>query len=167
VDPIVKLGINPWVAHFFAFLIAIWGELSPPTSLTAAVTAQIAGASFMRTMYEAVKLCLPVTFMSFAIFVRADMVVNPGWQQVSDTLMVAISTCGVSMAMFGRLMKEKGTDIVVRAALGIASFVVMLYPDQNVALAVAVIVLPAIVLGVYRHRQIAPPKGALDSQAVS
>jgi len=163
VDPIVKLGINPWVAHFFAFLIAIWGELSPPTSLTAAVTAQIANASFMKTMYEAVKLCLPVTFMSFAIFVRADMVVNPGWQQVSDTLMVTISTCGISAAMFGRFMRSKQVDILLRAALAAMSFVVMLYPNQNVALGVAVIVLPVTVWGVYRHRVIAPPRVGLDS----
>ncbi|MBN1104357.1 MAG: TRAP transporter permease [Deltaproteobacteria bacterium] len=162
VDPIVKLGVNPWVAHFFAFLIAIWGELSPPTSLTAAVTAQIAGASFMRTMYEAVKLCLPITFMSFAVFTRSGMVEEPGWHQVADTLLVAISTCGISTAMFARFSRKKGADILLRALLAFASFVVMLHPDGNVALAVAVIVLPVTVWGVFRHRVISPPKGELQ-----
>ncbi|OGA34834.1 MAG: TRAP transporter, partial [Betaproteobacteria bacterium RIFCSPLOWO2_12_FULL_64_23] len=33
VGPMTKLGINPWVAHFFVFLLSVWGELSPPTSL--------------------------------------------------------------------------------------------------------------------------------------
>jgi len=167
VDPICKLGVDPWVAHFFAFLIAIWGELSPPTSLTAAVTAQIAGASFMRTMYEAVKLCMPVTFMSFAIFTRSDMVVNPGWPQVADTLLVAISTCGIATATFGRFMRKKRADIPIRVALVLASFVVMLYPDGNVALAAAVIVLPATIWGVFRHRLIAPPKSVPQSQPAS
>jgi len=164
VDPIVKLGIDPWVAHFFAFLIAIWGELSPPTSLTAAVTAQIANASFMRTMFEAVKLCLPITLMSFAIFTRSDMVVNPGWPQVADTLLVAVSTCGISTAMFARFMKKRGTDTFIRAALALISFVVMFHPNGNVALAAAVIVLPATIWGVFRHRLIAPPKGGVVSQ---
>jgi TRAP-type uncharacterized transport system fused permease subunit len=167
VDPICKLGIDPWVAHFFAFLIAIWGELSPPTSLTAAVTARIADASFMRTMFEAVKLCMPVTFMSFAIFTRSDMVVNPGWPQVADTLLVTISTCGIATATFGRFMRKKRADIPIRVALVLASFVVMLYPEGNVALGAAVIVLPALIWGVFRHRLIAPPKSGLQSQPAS
>ncbi|MBI4193458.1 MAG: TRAP transporter permease [Betaproteobacteria bacterium] len=167
VDPMRKLGIDPWVAHFFAFLMAIWGELSPPTSLTAAVAARIAEASFMRTMWEAVKLCLPITFMTFAIFVRSDMVVNPGWAQVADTLLVAIATCGMTCAIFGRFVRNWGSDVMLRAALALASFVVMLHPDGKVALAAAVFVLPATVLGVWRHRRIAPPESVLQSQPVS
>ena len=57
VRPLQELGINPWIAHFFVFLLSVWGELSPPTSLTAAVSARIANASFLRTMWEALKIC--------------------------------------------------------------------------------------------------------------
>jgi TRAP-type uncharacterized transport system fused permease subunit len=167
VDPLRKLGIDPWVAHFFIFLIAVWGELSPPTSLTAAVAARIADASFMRTMLEAVRLCIPITMMSFAIFVRSDMVVNPGWPQIADTLLVTISTCGIAAAMLGRFMREIGPDTVIRAALAIASLVVMFYPDGTVALVVGVIVLLATVWGVFRHRLIAPSKSVLRSQPMS
>ena len=91
VDPMRKIGIDPWIAHFFCFLLAVWGELSPPTSLAAAVSARIAEASFIRTMLEALKLCAPITFMTFAIFTRSNLVVNPGWMQISDMLLVAIS----------------------------------------------------------------------------
>ena len=34
--PMMKIGINPWVVHFFAFFVAVFGELTPPTSVTAA-----------------------------------------------------------------------------------------------------------------------------------
>ena len=164
VDPIRKLGIDPWVAHFFAFLIAIWGELSPPTSLTAAVTAQIANASFMRTMYEAVKLCLPITLMSFAIFTRYHMVTSPGWLQVMDTLLVTISTCGISTAMFGRFIKNKGANILLRAALALVSFIVMFHPDIKISVTAAVFVLPATIFGIFRHRKVAPPKSVQEPQ---
>ncbi|MEW6666497.1 MAG: TRAP transporter fused permease subunit [Thermodesulfobacteriota bacterium] len=167
VDPLRKLGIDQWVAHFFIFLIAVWGELSPPTSLTAAVAARIADASFMRTMFEAVRLCLPITIMSFAIFTRSDMVVNPGWQQIVDTLLVTVSTCGISFAMLGRFMREKGADLVARAALCLASLVVMFHPDGGVATIVAVIVVLATVWGVIRHRAIASPKSWLKAQPAS
>ena len=89
VPPMRELGVNPWIAHFFVFLMSVWGELSPPTSLTAAVSARIANASFLRTMYEALKICLPITLMTFAIFTRPNMVVNPGWMQIVDTILVS------------------------------------------------------------------------------
>ncbi|MBI2990974.1 MAG: TRAP transporter large permease subunit, partial [Deltaproteobacteria bacterium] len=94
VPPMTKLGINPWVAHFFVFFLSVWGELSPPTSLTAAVSARIANTSFMRTMWEALKICLPITLMTFALFTRSDLVVKPGWGQIGDVLLVTTGTSG-------------------------------------------------------------------------
>ena len=164
VDPMRKMGIDIWVAHFFCFLLAVWGELSPPTSLAAAVSARIAEASFIRTMLEALKLCAPITFMTFAIFNRSNLVVNPGWMQISDMLLVAIACCGVTCAIFGRFVRNRGSDLMWRAALALASFVVMFHPDGTVSLAMAAIVLPATVYGVKRHRMIAPPKSELNSQ---
>ena len=35
-------------------------------------------------MYEALKICAPITLMTFAIFTRFNMVVNPGWLQIAD-----------------------------------------------------------------------------------
>lgn len=157
VPPLRTLGIDPWVAHFFAFLLAIWGELSPPTSLTAAVAARIANASFMRTMWEALKICLPITVMSFAIFVRSDMVVNPGWAQIVDTLLVAIGTCGVTYAVFGRFFTDRAANIGLRLVLALLSFLVILLPDDAYAIAIAVVVLPLILVGVWRHRTLAAP----------
>ena len=157
VDPMRKLGIDPWIAHFFAFLMAVWGELSPPTSLTAAVAARIAKASFMRTMWEALKLCLPLTFMTFAVFTRAKMVTATGWPQVADTLLVAIATWGLACAIFGRLAPGRGPNVMLRASLALASLWVMFHPDTAMAWIGAALVVPATVVAVARHRRIAPP----------
>lgn len=155
VPPLRALGVDPWVAHFFAFLLAIWGELSPPTSLTAAVASRIAEASFIKTMYEALKICLPITLMSFAIFVRADMVVNPGWPQLIDTALVAVGTCGITFATFGRYLHARALDAGLRAALALAALVVVFHPDDVWAAAAAVPVIAAVVLGILRHRIVA------------
>jgi TRAP-type uncharacterized transport system fused permease subunit len=163
VRPMTELGVNPWVAHFFVFLMSVWGELSPPTSLTAAVSARIANASFLRTMYEALKICLPITLMTFAIFARTNMVVNPGWAQIGDTILVLIATCGITFAMFGRYAEAAPLDMALRSALAAVSFVVMFYPDPRTAAAVAVLVLVALMLGIWRHRQIARPEAVAPS----
>jgi TRAP transporter 4TM/12TM fusion protein len=155
VRPLQELGINPWIAHFFVFLLSVWGELSPPTSLTAAVSARIAEASFMRTMYEALKICAPITLMTFAIFTRSDMVVNPGWPQVGSTLLVLAGTAGISFSMFGRFLHSPGIDIPLRMLLAALSFVVLLHPDTAWAVAAAAAVVPLTVVGVRRHYRLA------------
>ena len=164
VGPLTKLGVNPWVAHFFVFLISVWGELSPPTSLTAAISARIAEASFMKTMWEALRICLPITLMTFAIFSRSEMVVTPGWIQVATTLVVTIGTCGTALGMFGRLVENPAADYLLRAALILASFVALFYPDDIVSAATAAVVLAATIFGVLRHLQVAPPKHGLKPE---
>lgn len=160
VGPLRELGVNPWVAHFFVFLLSVWGELSPPTSLTAAVSARIAEASFMRTMWEALKICLPITLMTFAIFTRSDMVVTTGWPQIADSALVLIGTCAICFAMFGRFMREKALDIPMRIALAVVSFVVMFHPSAAWATAAAPFAVAALIFGLWRHRQIASPDSA-------
>jgi TRAP-type uncharacterized transport system fused permease subunit len=164
VDPMRKLGIDPWVAHFFVFLLAVWGELSPPTSLSAAVSARIAEASFVRTMYQALKLCLPVTLMTFAIFTRYNLVVKPGWLMIRDMLLVAVACWGITYSIFGKFSHSQISNITMRAALALASFVIMFHPNTNVSIMVAVIVVLVTFYGVLRHREIAPPKSELPSQ---
>jgi len=159
VPPLRQLGVDPWVAHFFAFLLAIWGELSPPTSLTAAVASRIAKASFMRTMWVALKICIPITIMSFAIFVRTDMVVLESFDaQVRDTLLVAIGTCGCTFAVFGRFVFANIPDAILRAMMAVISFVVIFHPDNTIAIAAAVVTLPLVIFGVWRHRKVAADK---------
>lgn len=167
VEPMRKMGVDPWTAHFFCFLIAVWGELSPPTSLSAAVSARIAQASFVKTMYIALKLCLPVTLMTFAIFVRSEMLTKPGWKGIEDMLIIAVACWGVSFAMFGRILSAKVPDLSVRTVLGLISLVVMLYPNDTVALGAAVVVALVTFYGTYRHGIIARPNSLLAQTASS
>jgi TRAP-type uncharacterized transport system fused permease subunit len=171
VQPLRDLGINPWVAHFFVFLLSVWGELSPPTSLTAAVSARIAEASFMRTMWEALKICLPITLMTFAIFTRSNIVVSPGWAQIADTVLITVSTCGVAFALFGRYAASTALDALLRAALAAAALLTMFHPDDALVWASGAVVLVAILIGVRRHSLLSTPPApehlALPEKAAS
>ena len=164
VGPLRELGINPWVAHFFVFLLSVWGELSPPTSLTAAISARIAEASFMRTMWDALRICLPITLMTFAIFTRSEMVVNPGWTQLIDTVMVAVGTCGIAYAMFGMFSDHRITDIAYRAITASMALVTMFHPNDMLVRWIAVITLALLVVGIWRHGRIASPKETIREQ---
>jgi TRAP-type uncharacterized transport system fused permease subunit len=158
VGPLRDLGVNPWVAHFFVFLLSVWGELSPPTSLTAAISARIAEASFMRTMWEALKICLPITLMTFAIFTRSNIVINPGWLQLADTFLILVSTSGIAFAMFGRFFHNPGYDLALRLLTAAIALVTMFHPNDTLVWLSAVPVLALLVFGLTRHRRIAPPE---------
>jgi TRAP-type uncharacterized transport system fused permease subunit len=161
VQPLVSLGVNPWVAHFFVFLLSVWGELSPPTSLTAAISARIAEASFMRTMWEALKICLPITLMTFAIFTRSNIVVTTGLPQILDTVLVLAGTAGIAFAMFGRYTKNAAPDIGARILLALLSGLVLFHPNDTIALMLCPLAVIAVAAGLWRHRIVAPGTSAM------
>jgi len=167
VPPMTKLGIDPWVAHFFVFFLSVWGELSPPTSLTAAVAARIANASFMRTMMEALKICLPITLMTFAIFTRSEMAIKPGWGQIGDVLVVTTGTCGVAFAMFGRCFENWKPDVAARVLFAVVSLVTLFHPNDKLIWGTAAVTLVALIWGIRRHNRIAPPKDMPVADAVA
>jgi TRAP transporter 4TM/12TM fusion protein len=165
VPPMTQLGINPWVAHFFVFFLSVWGELSPPTSLTAAVSARIANTSFMRTMWEALRICLPITLMTFAIFTRSDLVVKPGWGQIGDVLLVTTGTCGVAFAMFGRCIENSRGNVLARILIALLSFVTLFHPNDRLVWATGAITLFFLIWAIGRHSSIASPKVELAPES--
>jgi TRAP transporter 4TM/12TM fusion protein len=160
VPPMTKLGINPWVAHFFVFFLSVWGELSPPTSLAAAVCSRIANASFMRTMWEALKICLPITVVTFALFTRSDLVVKPGWRQIGDILLVTTGNCGFAFAMFGRCIRNLWGNILARILIAAVAAVTLFHPNDKLVWATGAITLLFLIWGIRRHNVIAPLKVA-------
>jgi TRAP-type uncharacterized transport system fused permease subunit len=160
VPPMTKLGINPWVAHFFVFFLSVWGELSPPTSLSAAVCARLANTSFMRTMWEALKICLPITVMTFALFTRSDLVVKPGWGQIGDILLVTVGNAGFAFAMFGYCIRNLWGNILARILIAFFAAVTLFHPNDKLVWAFGAITLLFLIWAVRRHNLIAPPKMA-------
>jgi hypothetical protein len=77
---------------------------------------------------------------------------------IGDMLLVAVACWGITYAIFGKIAHNRRANIILRAVIALASFVMMFHPDRDVSLMVAVIVLPATVYGVIRHRKLAPPK---------
>ncbi len=166
VPPMTRFGIDPWVAHFFAFLISVWGELTPPTSLTAAVASSISGASFMRTAWEALRICSPMFVLSFAIFVRQEIFTQPGWTQLYTTLYVGAACLGLTFAMFGRFAKERAADLLGRGALTLLAFVAMFYPAPSVAALAGILCFVLLVKGVLNYRVIGTPVAQAVSSAL-
>ena len=66
-------------------------------------------------MYEALKICAPITLMTFAIFTRSDMVINDrAGRRSSPPCSSSSARCGIAFAMFGRFLGSLVGDILLR-----------------------------------------------------
>ena len=156
----IRAGIDPWVVHYYAFLIAVFGELSPPTSVTAAVTSRIAEASFMRTMFKAIEMCLPLLILMGAIFARPEIIVEPGLPQLPTFGLLLVATVGIIFSIHGRYSESKPTDLAVRFGLAGLSLVAIFHPNLTLAVVALVPTLALVIYGFYKTREIGTvPKG--------
>ena len=131
--PMIKVGVDPWVVHFFAFFLGVWGELTPPTSLVAAVTAKIADASFYQTLNRALQICVSLFTLMAGVFVRPELVVEPGLSQLSAALLILVATIGITFSLQARFTDRTPVDVSIRLLLAALALVVLLHPSERVA----------------------------------
>ncbi len=131
--PMIKVGVDPWVVHFFSFFLAVWGELTPPTSVVAAVTAKIADAPFMQTLFRGITICVSLFVLMFGVFTRPELVLEPGVEQLEAMLLMMASTIGLSFAIQAQFTDRREIDVPLRLVLAASALVVLFHPNEQVA----------------------------------
>ena len=131
--PMIKVGINPWVIHFFAFFVAVWGELTPPTSVVAAVTSKIADAPFMGTLFRGIQLCSVLFLLMGGVFTRPELVMEPGMAQVGTMFLLMAGSVGFMFSLQAKYSDKRGRDVVIRIVLAGFSLIVVLHPSMRLA----------------------------------
>ena len=131
----IKVGIDPWPVHFFAFFLAVWGELTPPTSVVAAVTSKIARASFIGTLVRSIGLCGSLFVLMAAVFLRPEIVLEPGLAQLAATGLVLAATVGLTFSVQARFASSFGVDLAARVVLAGFALIALAHPDPWIAAA--------------------------------
>ena len=143
IPPMARIGINPWVAHFFLFFIAVISEYSPPTSLVAAVASRISGASFMKTMMVTLQISLPFFFLTFAIFNWDILLLEPGLSQLAALGVLLIGCMTAAAGIHGRIFERKWHDLFSRFLVLLLSLFILFYPKGILS---ALALIPALVM---------------------
>jgi TRAP transporter 4TM/12TM fusion protein len=146
IPPMTRIGINPWIAHFFLFFIAVISEYSPPTSLVAAVASRISGASFMKTMMVTLQISLPFFFLTFAIFNWDTLLLEPGWAQLAALAVLIIGCLTAAAAIHGRLFKRKMHDLPARFLVLLVALFILFYPKGMLS---ALALIPAVAMIIF------------------
>ncbi len=160
-----RAGVDPWVVHFFAFFLAVWGELTPPTSVVAAVAAKIAGASFMGTLFRAIGLCVGLFTLMAGVFARPALVVEPGAAQLAAFGLVLAATVGIAFSLHARYSHRRAWDVAARVALAGFALVAVVYPDEQVATLAVGPVAAFVVYWLWRNRRVEAPGRAVAAPA--
>lgn len=154
IPPMTRIGINPWVAHFFLFFIAVISEYSPPTSLVAAVASRISGASFMMTMLVTLQISLPFFFLTFAIFNWDTLLLEPGLAQLAAMGVLIIGCLTAAAAIHGKLFELKRHDLPSRFLVLLVALFILFYPKGILSALALIPAVAMIVLVILRSHKI-------------
>ncbi len=151
--PFIKVGVNPWVIHFFAFFIGVFGELTPPTSITAAITSKIANTSFYVTLWRSVQICVSLFTLMAGVFVHPDLVIEPGIKQFGAAYLVAAATLGITFSLQATYSDVRKIDLGVRLCLAAVALFVLLSPNVAAATVASFVVVAGIGYWLLRRRK--------------
>jgi TRAP-type uncharacterized transport system fused permease subunit len=154
IPPMIRIGINPWIAHFFLFFIAVISEYSPPTSLVAAVASRISGASFMKTMMVTLQISLPFFFLTFAIFNWDTLLLEPGWVQLAALVALTIGCSTAAAAIHGKLFERKRYDLPARFLVLLVALFILYYPKGILSALALIPAVAMIVLVILRSQKV-------------
>jgi len=85
-------------------------------------------------------------------------VITPGRGMIVDRVTMAISCWGFSLSMFGRIVHNRGSDMMVPVTLALVSLAGMFHPNDTWALWAAGGLLPAMIYGTQRPPDGRPPE---------
>jgi len=129
--PFMQAGVNQWVVHFFAFFVAVFGELTPPTSITAAITSKIANASFYTTLWRSVIICMSLFTLMVGVFVHPELVKQPGLEQLAAGYLILVSTVGLTFSVQARFAEAVLPNRLIRLVLAALSLYILLVNDMT------------------------------------
>ena len=103
VPTIVKMGVSPLAAHFFAFYFAVISAVTPPVALASLAGAGIARASYLGTSWEAFKLAIAGFIIPFLVVYNSAIILEPtSWHwAIGTAIAVPIGMTALTAAIYG------------------------------------------------------------------
>jgi len=137
------LGIVPMVSHFIIFYFAAISMITPPTAPASLVASGIAGESFMKTAFQAMRVGMPLFILPFTFVTYPELILFNS-RTLLAVFLVVVGFMGISHCLNSRKTHWQG--ILVRAISlaggGFISFHAFFYPEGRIiAVFVAVCIL--------------------------
>lgn len=80
---LIRLGIEPLLAHFFIFYFAVVSAITPPVALASYAGAAIAGSDPMKTSVESFRIGLAAFIVPFMFFSSPELLMQGEWWMIA------------------------------------------------------------------------------------
>src|SRR5216683_100678 len=74
---------------------------------------RIASASFYTTLNRALQICVSLFTLMAGVFVRPELVVEPGLSQIGAALLIFVATIGITFSLQAQFADRAATDVPV------------------------------------------------------
>lgn len=103
VPTLIKLGVTPISAHFFAFYFAVISAVTPPVALAALAGAGIAGGNYLKTAWQAFILAISGFIIPFLVVFNPAIVfeaTSVEWA-IGTAIAVPVGMTALTAAIYG------------------------------------------------------------------
>jgi len=125
VPALMRLGVDPWVAQFTTFFLAVHAEFAPPVSVSAAVASRISREKFTNVLKELIKMGLTLPLIIFITPLKPSLVLTPGLEQIRVGTLVAIGIIALESAIYGDFFNNRYLNTLYKVILGLLSLTIL------------------------------------------
>ena len=141
VPALVRLDVPFIQAHFFVYFFAVFALMTPPIALTAVVAAPIAGASYMKTSFEAVRGGIIAWFLPFLVIWAPGVILQPAppLQTVAQVIAAFITVLMLQVTLVGHYLTDANLSDRAMAVLSVAALIAFIVTVNYLLLAAGLI----------------------------
>ncbi len=156
---LTNMEVSVLQAHFFIFYCSIMGWLTPPVATAPLIAGVLAGAPFLKTCWQAIRLATPGWFIPFMFVLSAPLLgqfdAGP-LESFTAILFAIIGLCSLTILVHGQLYTRLNIGQRMLVFLAAAALIGYFFLGQNLPMAVGGIVcLVLMVLWQLRSRRTA------------
>ena len=140
-----QIGVPPLQAHFFVFYFAVFSTLTPPVAVSVLAAAKLAGASFLSTAWDSMKMAMTTFIIPFAFVFSPELMSFPhmSWNVLPAVLEVMAIQWTVSIAAYGYIFRPlAGWERLLFAIATLCGFLGMTDVGKEYFIAQAAIFFP-------------------------
>jgi len=117
---LLRIGINPFVAHFYVFWFAILGLITPPVAGNVIAACRISKSGFVETAGEAMKIGSGLFVLPIVMVLYPEILIHNAHTPIIFILM-AVATYSLSVFFYGRCILPGRKGLLGRLLFGLSA----------------------------------------------
>jgi len=127
VPALLRVGIDPIVAHFYVFWFAILGLITPPVAGNVIAACRIAKSDFLETAKESIKIGIGLLLIPILMVAHPELLIHSAKTPIIF-IMGLITVYAISFTFYGNYIIPRIKGLIIRLLIGAVSVYALLAP---------------------------------------